>query len=140
MAKTKIAKISGKYTINYNATVGTSDTLMIFNTLDNDQQGIYNSSTGVLTAPEAGTIDFKAALSTNYTAAAHDLTITVYKNGILVSDNLRTMQAGSGGRCQFVDSVQVAANDLITIRARCTAATTTNNSVNQNYFTFGFRR
>lgn len=109
-------EMSLRYTSSSGQAITTSTTTYIYAVKDYDTHGLYNTSTGEFIPKTSGRFKIKAQILDTYNAATYDLYVRIYKNGTLVSSNVKTVVAGSGNLVSHEDTLDLISTDVITIK------------------------
>jgi hypothetical protein len=109
--------------------ITTSFTDLIFNAVDSNRFGSYNSTTGVYACSKSTNLLISARASTASLTlpATNGLVISIFKNGV---EHSRSSTPGNGSSniftAQVLDNVDVVSGDLIKVQVLCDTATTVN--------------
>lgn len=132
-----VAYINAHLNSTNSPSVGTSDTLITFNSIEWDTSAAYSTGTGLYTAPLAGRyrISFTIITAPVNLSGTQAVNASIYKNG----SNFRTMgyHIGSGSSINHVVSgnvvVDLVAGDTISLYANSSVATTLLSAAGTNY-------
>lgn len=90
-------KVGARYMGTTGTTLTGTATNVIFNTLDFDSHGFYNTSTGVATIPQDGiyAINAQVEASTSSSSANSGIVLYAYKNGVQIARNYYPFPVGA---------------------------------------------
>lgn len=131
--------ISADYSSTSGNTIGVSDTLQIYGTKVEDTHGAYNSTTGIFTAPTAGSYRISVTLLTTAVnlSTTQAAILSVYKNGTFYRRIATEVGSGTSNSLGLSGSVKVILNagETLSVYAASAVATTQFATTGYNFLT-----
>jgi len=131
------------YTSNVTPTGTLTGTLStaIFGTLENNDLGLYDTTTGIWTASRNGDVDVAAGLWYNYESATNRSVRVAVKNidtGKYVYANNRSVGASTSAQVNVSGTLEVTKGDRLVVQSYCDGTSPTFASI-LSHFSFAYR-